>query len=120
MPRKKAASWTRRRMAWAAALVLLVAAAFYTAFYHPPTRVTANVVVTGLNFIYHPIDRDREADVETHLLSGVPFGLLSVRSFDSLDVSRGVLSVKVKDGSGTRWDVIPTSGPIKIRPKDSF
>ena len=120
MPRKKAASWTRRRMTSAAALGVLAAAAFYTSFSHPPTSVTADVLVTGLNFVYHPIEPERDEEVETHLLSGVPFTLLSVRSFDSLDVSRGVLSVKVKDASGTRWEVIPTNGPIKIRRKDRF
>lgn len=119
MPRKKPAPSPSRRLIAIAALVTLAAAAFYTNFRRTPAPVIADLNVTGLRFIYHPIDKQRLTGTggETQFLAGAPFDMLSVRSFDTLEAPTAVVSLR--DRSANRWDAIRDAGRVVIRSKDT-
>jgi hypothetical protein len=98
------------------AFVALIAAALYGRVRHPPAEVSANVVTSALRFVYHPVAEGAPGP-EKPLLSGAPLETLSVRSFDTLTASTGVLSVR--NSAKEPWTVIRNTGPIVIRSKDS-
>ena len=96
----------------AAGLALLIGAAFYSSFYRPHAQVSADVVATAVKFEYHPPPAEPAGGPEVPLLAGATLEELGVRSFETLTVSSGTVSVR--DSDDQPWSVVQPTGPIVI------